>query len=171
MKNQVSLSTALIRRIVTALPATDHGRMDLDLGNLGTASIALDQLRIGTDVLILPVQLRFLRNSDRKPSEADMELTQWQISEDTLWFTLERIGNLRGPILEVARRGLVAVINRIVRQRTGSQIRSGRKAGELGIPLESFLGRWKSELPVKITDIELKDGVILHLAESSADYS
>ena len=167
MKNQISLSASLIRRIVAAVPAADHGKIDLDLGNLGIASIALDQLHIGTDVLILPLRFRIRRNSDREHSEANMELTRWQVSENTIWFTLERIGNLRGPILEVARRGLVAVFNRIVRQRTGSQIRSGRRAGELGIPLESLLDRWwNRELPITITDVELKNGVILHLAES-----
>ncbi|UCH10925.1 MAG: hypothetical protein JSU61_03295 [Fidelibacterota bacterium] len=166
MKNQINLSVSLIRRIVAAVPAANNGMMDIDLGNFGMASIMLDQLQIGDNVLILPLRFRLRRNSDRNPLEADMELTNWRISEDTIWFTLERIGNLRGPILEVARRGLIAVISRIVTLRTGTQIRSGRRAGELGIPLVPLLGRWGTkELPVTISAIQMKNGVTLYLAE------
>jgi hypothetical protein len=166
MQSQLSLSVSLIRRIVTAIPADSPGEMDIDLGSFGIASIALHQLHIGMDVLKLPFRFRVRRNSDRKGLEANMELTNWRISEETIWFTLERIGNLKGPLFEAARRGLIAVITKIVRQRTGNRIQTGQRVGELGIPLDSFMGKWwNKELPVTINDIELKNGVVLYITE------
>lgn len=165
MKSRIALSTPLLKRIICALPGVDSGKVVLDLGRFGAASLAVDQLHIGQDVVQLPLNFHLRGDPATGGIEVTLSLTNWQVRDDTLWFTLERAGILRGSLFRAAQSALQKIVNGAIQRHPGDRVHLEWRDGQLGIPIEAFLSKWGDpHLPVEVTGIEVKDGVVLHLS-------
>lgn len=164
MKSRITLSTPLIKRIICALPGVDSGNVVIDLGRFGAASLAVDQLHIGQDVVQLPLNLHLRGDPATGGIEVTLSLTNWQVRDDTLWFTLERVGILRGSLFRAAQSALQKIVNGAIQRHPGDRVHLERRDGQLGIPIEAFLSKWGNlHLPIEVVGIEVRDGVALHL--------
>ncbi len=165
MRSRIALSTSLIKRIICALPGVDNGKAVLDLGRFGAASLVVDQLHIGQDVVQLPLSFHLRGNPDTSGIKATLNLTNWQVRDDTLWFTLERAGILRGGLFRAALGALYKLINGAVQRHYGDRELLLRRDDQLGISIKSFLSKWGvPHLPIEVTGIEVQEGVVLHLS-------
>ena len=94
-----------------------------------------------------------------------LSLTNWQIRDDTLWFTLERAGSLRGALFQAALGALYKLINGAVQRHYGDRELLLRRDDQLGISIKSLLSKWwDPHLPIEVTGIEVQEGVVLHLS-------
>lgn len=165
MKSRIALSTSLLKRIICALPGIDSGKVVLDLGRFGAASLAVDQLHIGQDMVHLPLNFHLRGDPDTRGIEVTLSLTNWQVRDDTLWFTLERVGTLRGTFSQAVQGTLHKLINAVIQRYHGDRVQLVRREDQLGIPIEALLSKWGDpHLPVEVTGIEVKDGVALYLS-------
>lgn len=165
MKSHIALSASLIKRIIRALPGVDGERVVLNLGRFGAASLAVDQLHIGQDEVLLPLSFHLRGDPDTGGIEVTLSLTDWQVRDDTLWFTLERVGILRGSLFQAAQSALQKIVNGAIQRHPGDRVHLEWRDGQLGIPIEAFLSKWGDpHLPVEVTGIEVKDGVALYLS-------
>jgi len=165
MRSRIALSTSLIKRIIHALPGVDSGRVVLDLGRFGAASLAVDQIHIGQDVVQLPLSFHLRGDPAAGGIEVTLSLTNWQVRDGTVWFTFERAGVLRGSLFQAAQGALHKLINGIIQRRPGDRVHLLRQDDQLGIPVDALLSRWGDpHLPVEVTGIEVKNGVVLHLS-------
>ena len=122
------------------------------------------RLHIGQDVVELPPNLHLRGDADTGDAAANLRLINWQVRDGWLWFTLERVGLLRGPLLEALQGALLAVINGMLKRRHGDRARLERRDGQLGIPLEALPGAWGGPaLPIEVTGIEVQEGVAFSL--------
>ncbi len=168
MRSRIALSTSLIKRIICALPGVDSGRVVLDLGRFGAASLMVDQLHIGQDEVQLPLRFHLRGNPDTRGVVMILSLTNWQIRDDTLWFTLERAGSLRGALFQAALGALYKLIHGAVQRHYGDRELLLRRDDQLGIPVAALVGeRLDMRLPAEITAIEVNDGVLLHLNDDA----
>ncbi len=164
MRSRIALSTSLIKRILSALPGVDNGKAVLDLGRYGAASLEVDQLHIGHDVVQLPLRFHLRGNPDTRGVEMTLSLTNWQIRDDTLWFTLERAGILRGTLFRVALGALYKLINGAVQRHYGDRELLLRRDDQLGISIKGLLSKWGDpHLPIEVAGIEVEDGLTLYL--------
>ncbi len=164
MRSRIALSTSLIKRIICALPGVDDGKAVLDLGRFGAASLVVDQLHIGQDVVRLPLRFHPRGNPDTRGVVMTLSLTNWQIRDDTLWFTLERAGSLRGALFQAALGALYKLINGAVQRHYGDRELLLRRDDQLGISIKSFLSKWGDpHLPIEVAGIEVEDGLTLYL--------
>ncbi|UCH62551.1 MAG: hypothetical protein JSU77_12255, partial [Fidelibacterota bacterium] len=106
MRSRIALSTSHIKHIICALPGVDSGKVVLDLGRFGAASLAVDQLHIGQDVVRLPLSFHPGGDPDARSVNVPLSLTNWQVRDEVIWFTLERAGILRGALFQAAQRAL-----------------------------------------------------------------
>ena len=164
MKSRIALSTPLIKRLLSALPGVDSGRVVLDLGGFGTASLKVNQLLIGHDEVQLPLRFHPRGVPESRGLNAALRLTNWRIADGMLWFTLEQIGVLRGGLFQAAQGALLKLISGMIQRRLGDGVRLQLSDGRLGIPLEAFHSEWGNlHLPIVVVGIEVRDGVTLHL--------
>ncbi|MBA7620296.1 MAG: hypothetical protein GH143_06300 [Calditrichaeota bacterium] len=164
MKSRIALSTSLIKRIIYALPGVDSGRVVLDLGRFGAASLAVDRLHIGQDVVQLPLSFHLSGDPATGGIEVTLSLTNWQVRDDTVWCTLERVGILRGTLFRAAQGALYKLINGVIQRRLGDRVRLLRREDQLGIPVKAFLSRWgEPHLPIEVAGIEVEDGLTFYL--------
>lgn len=165
MRSRIALSASLIKRIISALPGVDGGRVVLDLGRFGAASLEVDQLHIGQDVVQLPLNFHPRGNPDTRGVNVPLSLTNWQVRDEIVWFTLERAGILRGALFRAAQGALHKLINGIIQRQHGDRVHLLRQDDQLGIPIEALLSKWGDpHLPVEVIGIEVNDGVVLHLS-------
>ena len=154
----------MIKRIINALPGVDNGDFVFDLGRLGTVALTVGKIHIGQDVVTLPLRFHLRRNSDSGGVEMPLSLTNWQICDDAVWFTLEQAVIFREPLSRVAQGVLHVIVGRVLQRNHGDRVRLLRRGDQLGIPVMAFMSRWGDpQLPVEITGIEVKNGVVLYL--------
>ncbi len=169
MNNRITLSTALVRHLLRTLPGVEGGRVLLDLGVIGVASLRLDRLEIGQDVLQIPLSFQPRGSTNSDGMTANLCLADWRVEQDLLWFTIDRIGALRGGLFQAARGALLKLISGMIQRRLGDQVIIQQQGGQLGIPLNTLLYEWGDvRLPVRISALELRDGVILHVEAGDA---
>jgi len=147
MRSRIALSTSHIKRIICALPAVDSGRVVLDLDRFGVASLAVEQLHIGQDEVRLPLSFHPRGDPDARSVNVPLSLTNWQVRDEIIWFTLERAGVLRGALFRAAQGALHKLINGLVQRRFGDRVRLLRQDDQLGIPFTAFLEEWGSVPP------------------------
>ena len=168
MRSRIALSTSLIKRLLSALPGVDNGRVVLDLGGFGAASLAVDQLHIGQDVVQLPLSFHLRGDPATGGIEVTLSLTNWQVRDDTVWFTFERVGVLRGSLFRAAQGALYKLINGVVQRRFGDRVRLLRQDDQLGIPVAALVREWlDARLPVEIAGMEVSDGIVIHLHDDT----
>ena len=164
MRSRIALSTSLLKRIVCALPGVDRGKVVLDLGRFGAASLMVDQLHIGQDVVQLPLRFHLRGDPAIGGVEVTLSLTNWQVRDDTLWFTLERVGILRGPLFRAAQSAMQKIVNGAIQRHPGDRVHLEWRDGQLGISIKSFLSKWGDpHLPIEVAGIEVDDGLTLYL--------
>ena len=164
MKSRLFLTTPMIQKIVAALPGADHGRIVVDLGNLGVVSLKSTQLSIGKDVLQLPVTFHLRGNPDTKGLPLTLSLTEWHIRDGVIWFKLDKMGRIEGALFQRVQDALFTLIRRFSSRPDQDPALFRRQTGRLGIPAAALLEAWLSPpVPFQITDIELDEGIILYL--------
>ncbi len=164
MKSHIALSASLIKRIIRALPGVDDGRVVLNLGRFGAASLAVDQLHIGQDVVQLPLSFHLRGDPDARSVNVPLSLTNWQVRDEVVWFTLERVGILRGSLFRAAQGALYKLINGVIQRRFEDRVRLLRQDDQLGIPVAAFLDEWGNVHPsIEVAEIEVNGGIALHL--------
>ncbi len=164
MKSRIALSTSLIKRLLSALPGVDNGRVVLDLGGFGTASLKVNQLLIGHDEVQLPLRFHPRGDPESRGLNAALRLTSWRIADGMLWFTLEQIGVLRGGLFQAAQGALLKMISGMIQRRLGDGVRLQRRDDQLGIPVTAFLEEWGNIHPsIEVAEIEVNGGIALHL--------
>ncbi|MFB0517237.1 MAG: hypothetical protein ACETWG_11635 [Candidatus Neomarinimicrobiota bacterium] len=164
MQSRIILNTPLIKRMISALPGVDNGRVVINPGSPGTLTLIVNQLHIGQDEVQIPLQLHLGSSPDYRGIGTSLRLTNWHIRDGSLWFTLRQIGNLPGALFRPFQGALIKLLDGIVQQRYGNAVQLQQQDGQLGIPLAAFLDRWGNLYPpIRVTGIEVNDGVILHL--------
>jgi len=168
MKSRIALSTPLLKRIICALPGGDSGKVGLDLGRFGAASLAVDQLHIGQDVIQLPLNFHLRGDPATGGIEVTLSLTNWQVRDGTVWFTFERAGVLRGSLFRAAQGALHKLINGIIQRQHGDRGHLLRQDDQLGIPVAALVREWLDvRLPVEIAGMEVSDGIVIHLDDDT----
>ncbi|UCH62163.1 MAG: ankyrin repeat domain-containing protein [Fidelibacterota bacterium] len=142
MRSRIALSTSHIKHILCALPGIESGRVVLDLGRFGAASLAVDQLHIGRAVVRLPLSFHPGGDPDARSISVPLNFTNWQVRDEVIWFTLERAGILRGALFQAAQGALHKLINGIVRGllEAGTKVNAKNERGSTALMKAAYWG-------------------------------
>ena len=166
IRSQLSLSMPLIKRIVSALPVAEGGRVVVDLGILGVGSLRVDQLSIGQDIVQLPLTFHLRGDPDSKGMQVTLALTHWHVSDEVIWFKLEQLGRLKGALSQKIVDALFTLIDGIQRRSNKDPAPPLlRHNGQLGIPVATLLAAWLGRpMPLHFVGITLDHGITLRLS-------
>ena len=163
MNNKIALSAPTLKRLIKTLPGIDDGIIMLDLGRFRAASLVVDQLDFGQDIVELPLRFHLGGNVDSRAVRVTLKLRNWQVQEDAIWFTIDTANGLHEKILKIARAPLIKLLTGIIQRYCGHQVQLLQNDDQLGIPINILLPKWENfVLPVEITGIEVNDGLAIY---------
>ncbi len=135
----------------------------LDLGRVGVASLTVDQLDIGQDLVELPLRIHLGGNLNSRGVRVNLKLYDWQVREAVIWFRIDTTNGLHETILKVTRAPLIKLLNGIIQRSYGDQVHLLQNDDQLGIPTAILLSKLKDfVLSVEITGIEVNDGLVIY---------
>ena len=163
MNNKIALGTPMLKRLIAALSGVDNGKILLDLGRLSTASLTVDQLDIGQDIVELPLIFHLGGNVDGRGIRVTLKLSNWQVRDEAIWFRINTASRLHEKILKITRAPLINLLDGIIQRYCGDQAHLLQNDNRLGIPISILLSRWEDFiLPVEITGIEVNNGLAIY---------
>lgn len=164
MENRISLSTALIKKIMAALPAAHEGRFEVNLGAIGWGYVPIEELVIEPGAVQAPLVLRPGKPLLPQELKVGLRFTHWEIHDKVLWFRLEKLGKLQGPVFHGIQKGLFALLEKLGGDQSDGTAGFRFRNDRIGIPLATVSQNWLQLPPsIEIAAIKFDNGCVIHL--------
>ncbi len=164
MQSHFTLSTSMMRRLISTFPGADDGRLTLNLGALGVATLSARELYFGNDLVQVPLVIHPTGNPKTDGIDMNVTLTHWRVQDEVIWFRMNRMGLMHGAIFQSVLNAIFSLLAKFAGLTKDGRSIFRWNEGQFGIPVNAFLEDWLDfHIPIQVADIVIDHGLTIDL--------